>query len=123
VIEPSVAEAAARRRLFGEDFASVAAGDLVHVPFYEVQATIGAHRVTLALEACSGRVYPDRMPPGVPPSGASGAFGVTTAILAFLAMFLEALLIPPAWLATIVVALTGLALYGVLISGEGRGVA
>lgn len=120
VIEPSVAEAAARRRVFGEGADSVAAGDLVHVPFYEVRATIGAYRLQLSLEACSGRVYPDRMPPGATGPGARQAFGLTTAIVGFLVMFLEAILIPPAWLAASAVALTALGLYWMLVNNQGR---
>lgn len=120
VIESSVAEAAARRRLFGDQAASVAAGDLVHVPFFEVQATLGLERLTLNLEACSGRVYPDRIPAGVPSSRMRGPSAVITAILGFFAMFLEAMLIPSVWPATILVALTGMGLYVVIVGGERR---
>jgi hypothetical protein len=35
-------------------------------------------------------------------------------------MFLEAMLIPPVWLATIMVALTGMLLYVVVVGGERR---
>lgn len=121
VDEPSVAEAAARRRTFGDAAASAGAGDLVHVPFYEVQATIGAHRLQVSLEACSGRVYPNRIPPGARASGGGQGFGVGTAVLGFAGMFLEAMLIPPAWLATTVVALTGVALYWMLVGSQRSG--
>ncbi|OGB95627.1 MAG: hypothetical protein A3G35_17725 [candidate division NC10 bacterium RIFCSPLOWO2_12_FULL_66_18] len=119
VDEPSVAEAAARRRAFGEAAPSVGAGDLVHVPFYEAQVTIGPHRVQVSLEACSGRVYPEWMPPGVRRSGTGQGFGAATAILGFTGMFLEAVLIPPAWLAATVVGLTGVALYWMLVNNPG----
>lgn len=117
--EPSVAEVAARHRAFGEVAASVGAGDLLHVPFYETQVTIGAHRLQVSLEACSGRVYPDRIPPGVRASGAGQGFGAATAILGFIGMFLEAMLIPPPWLAATVVGLTALVLYWAILGAAG----
>jgi hypothetical protein len=111
VIEQSVAETAARARLFGASAASVPAGDLVHVPFYDLQATIGAARVAASMEACSGRVYPERMPAGAKTSTVRGAGAVTTAIGGFIFLFLEAMLIPPVWLAAGAVGLTAVMLY------------
>lgn len=118
LIEASVAEAAARQRAFGETAASLAPGDLVHVPFFEVQALIGGDPARIGLEACSGQVYLDRIPTAHSVPGQR--LGLALAILGFLGMFVEALLIPPAWLAVFVVGLTALALYWTLAGGEGN---
>ena len=123
LVEPTVAEVAARNRVYREGAAPAAAGDLVHVPFYEVQATVGTGRLAISLEACSGRVYPERMPPGVRASSARPATTLATGIASFLVVFLEALLIPPSWLAGMAVGLTALVLYWAIIGGERRGVA
>lgn len=117
--EPSIVEAAARQRAFGGAAASVPPGDLVHVPFYEAQAMVGPHRLQVSLEACSGHVYPERMPPGARASGAGQGFGMAAAVLGFAGMFLEAMLIPPAWLAATLVGLTGVALYWMLVNNPG----
>ena len=116
VVEPNVAEAAARQRVFGGDAASVGAGDLVHVPFFEGEVMIGLHRMQVSLEACSGWVYPDRMPAGAREPEARQAARVTTAILGFLGMFLGAMLVPPLWLAVVVVGVIGVAVYRVLVN-------
>jgi hypothetical protein len=92
---------------------------LVHVPFYEVQATIGAGRLAAWVEACSGRVYPERVPL-VTGRAARGAAAIATALGGFVVMFLEAMLIPPAWLAVLAVALTAWVLYGVAVGSTGR---
>ena len=120
LIEATVAEAAARQRTFGETAASLAPGDLVHIPFYEIQAMVGGIPTRISLDACSGRVYSDRVPlvPAVP--GNPHGLGLAIAILGFLGMFVEALLIPPAWLAVLVVGLTAMALYWTLIGGGGK---
>jgi len=120
LVEPSVAEVAARNHVYGEGATSASVGDLVHVPFYEVQATIGTGRLAVNVEACSGRVYPERVPPGVRASSPPKATMLTTGILSFLVVFLEAVLIPPFWLAGVAVGLTALALYWAIIGGEGR---
>jgi hypothetical protein len=118
LIEANVAEAAARQRAFGESAASLAPGDLVHVPFYEVEALIGGDPARISLDACSGRVYPDRIP--VAHAAPGHRFGLALTILGFLGMFVEALLIPPAWLAGLVVGLTALAMYWTLVGGGGK---
>jgi hypothetical protein len=117
LIEANVAEAAARQRAFGETAASLTPGDLVHVPFYEVQALIGRDPARISLDACSGQVYPDRIPTAHTVSGQR--LSPVLAILGFLGMFVEALLIPPAWLAAFVVGLTALALYWGIV-GDAR---
>jgi hypothetical protein len=118
VVEATVAEAAARNRAFGEIAAREAAGELVHVPFYEVQATIGTGRLAAWVEACSGRVYPVRVPP-VTGRAARGAAVVATALGGFVVMFLEAMLIPPAWLAGPSVTLTAWLFYRAVIGNTG----
>jgi hypothetical protein len=120
VVEPSVAEAAARYRAFGARAGPTIMGDLVHVPFYEVQATIGGGRLAISVEACSGRVYPERMPPSAGSSAARHATALATAAVGFLVMFLMAILIPQAWLAALGVALAAWGLYRLLRGGMGR---
>lgn len=113
LIEANVAEAAARQRAFGDTAGALAPGDLVHVPFYEIEALIGEDPARISLDACSGRVYRDRIPTAHAVPG--HRLGLALAILGFLGMFLEALLIPPAWLALLLVGLTALALYWVIV--------
>jgi hypothetical protein len=120
LIEANVAEAAARQRTFGETAASLTPGDLVHVPFYEIQALIGGDPTRISLDACSGRVYSDRVAPAPAVPGDRHGLGLAMAILGFLGMFVEALLIPPVWLAVCVVGLTALALYWTLVGGGGK---
>ncbi|HSB81272.1 MAG TPA: hypothetical protein VLM91_21025 [Candidatus Methylomirabilis sp.] len=117
VVEASVAEAAARARTLGKG--ATTPGDLIHIPFFEARVRIGGHQVLVSLEACSAHVYPDRIPPGARgPSGRS-AFSAWTAILGSLAMALEAMLIPAAWMAAIAVALTAVAFYWAILSDAG----
>ncbi|HSB69118.1 MAG TPA: hypothetical protein VLT62_07300 [Candidatus Methylomirabilis sp.] len=108
VVEASVAEAAARARTVGEG--ATAPGELIHIPFYEMPIRIGGGQVRVCLEACSGHVYPERVP-----AGASRSVGrmvaAWTAALGFLAMTGEAMLIPAGWAAAIVVAVTAMAFY------------
>jgi hypothetical protein len=120
VVEPSVAEAAARNRAFGAGAVSTAVGDLVHVPFYDVQATIGGGRLAISVEACSGRVYPERMPPAAGAPAARQVTALATAAVGFLAMFVLAILIPQAWLAAGAVALTAVVVYWTIMGGRGR---
>ncbi len=120
VVEPEVAEAAARHRAFGEAAGSLAPGDLLHVPFYEVEGLLAGHKTRLCLDACSGRVYPDRIPTAGAASGGRHGFGLAMAILVFLGMIVEAVLIPPVWLAALVVGLTALGLYWALVGDRGR---
>jgi len=114
LVEASVAEAAARARILGEG--ATMPGDLIHIPFFETPVGIGGHQVQVSLEACSGQVYPDRIPPGARGSSGRQAFGAWTAMLGFLAMAVEAMLIPAAWMAAIAVALTATAIYRGIVS-------
>jgi hypothetical protein len=121
LVEPTVAEVAARNRVYGEGASSAAAGDLVHVPFFEVQAMIGTGRLAVNVEACSGRVYPERMPPEAQAPARLQATAFTAVIAGFIVMFLEAMLIPPPWLAGVAIGLTALALYWAPVGGEKAG--
>ena len=119
LVEQSVAEASARGRTFGASAATVPPGELVHVPFYEVQGKVGTSRLAASLEACSGRVYPEQMPAGTGASAARQAGTAATVVVGFAILFLEALFIPPTWLAALVVALSAWGLYWVVISQTG----
>lgn len=118
VLEGSVAEAAARARASDPGAAAPNPGELVHIPFYEVSVRLGGYEARVSLEACSGQVYPERMPPGVR-DRARQPFGTWTAVLGFLVMFLEAVLVPSGWVAAIAVALTALALSWAIMSDAG----
>ena len=85
------------------------AGDLVHVPFYEMQMSIGGGPLAISVEACSGRAYPERMLPGM--WGGRDTGSLTTAVMGFIVMLLEAIFIPPVWLAAAVVTVSAVALY------------
>jgi hypothetical protein len=99
VLEPAIAEAAARPE-------GGAPGALVHVPFYDLEGSLDGAQAGYSIEACSGRVYPERLPAASRrPARWGGA--ATAAAPGFLLMFLEAALIPHAWLAAITVAATG----------------
>jgi hypothetical protein len=117
-VEPTVAEAAARSRVFGASAASVPAGDLVHIPFYEIQATVGRGRLAASIEACSGRVYPGRMPAGNR-TAARQTGAATIAVVGFALLFLESMFIPPLWLAALVVAISAWVIYRMVITTMG----
>lgn len=117
VVEAGVAEAAARARILGEGAATP--GDLVHIPFYEMAVRLGSHPVRVSLEACSAHVYPDRIPPGARRSSGRRAFSAWTAILGFLAMAVEAMLIPVGWIAAAAAALTATAIYWGIVGDAG----
>jgi hypothetical protein len=106
-----VAEAAARK---GDD----PPGDLVHVPFYDLQGTLGGSRLWFSVDACSGRVLPERLPPlsrRVPGHAAI----LTAAIVGFLLMFLESAFIPHGGLAAVAVAGTSGFVYWVMMGERG----
>ena len=117
VVEGSVAEAAARSGL--PEPRDARNGDLVHIPFYDVQARIGTERVALCLDACAGRVLPDRQLSGAlrTPKSVSAARG--TAIVGWVAMFLAAVVAPHGWLAVGAVALIGCLTYWLLTAQLG----
>ena len=101
VVEPTVAEAAMRQ---GE-----AAGDLLHLPFYDVQGSLGSHAFQLSVDACSGQVYPEPVLSARSNDG-QGAF-IATAALGFVLMFIEAVAIPHAGLAGVAVVATAAFVY------------
>jgi hypothetical protein len=115
VTEPDVAEAAARQRAFGDGTARTA-GDLVHAPFYEIEMRVGSRPIPVSLEACSGRVYAERLPASASSAGFNPAGGKGLAFLGFLAMAGEAILIRPPWLAALAIGLTAVALYVCLVA-------
>jgi hypothetical protein len=55
VVEATVPEASARRWLGLPDDAGP--GSLAHLPFFEIDATLGGRQTTLVVDACAGRVY------------------------------------------------------------------
>jgi hypothetical protein len=112
-----VAEVAARARTLGEG--ATTPGDLIHIPFFESSMRIGVHQVQASLEACGGHVYPVRVPPGSRGSSGRPVFAAWTAILGFLAMAVEAILIPAAWMAAIAVTVTAMAFYWAIVSDAG----
>ena len=89
-----------------------AAGDLLHLPFYDVQGSLGSHALQLSVDACSGQVYPEPIMPARA-HGGSDAF-ITTAALGFVLMFVEATAIPHAGVAGVAVAVTAAFVYWVL---------
>ena len=118
VVEADVAELAARARLSGTEDAG--AGDLVHVPFYELTFAIGDSRMDAALDACSGQVYPRQLPPNLDPRGGGGRGGADlwTGLLGFAVMVLEAVIFPTTWSAAVAVGLTAWALYWLLACAD-----
>jgi len=117
LVEANVAETAARSGL--PDTQDPRNGDLVHIPFYEVKARIGVERVSLCLDACAGRLLPDRRPGGEPRAPKTSAAVRGTAILAWLAMFLAAAAAPHGWVAAGAVALIGCLTYWLLTAQLG----
>ncbi len=100
VIEPTVAEAAVRP---GE-----AAGDLIHLPFYDLAGVLYGRPIQLAIDACTGHIYPEPAPAAA--ATGPGASLVTVAAGFFL-MFLEAVAIPHPAAAGAAISLTGVFVY------------
>jgi hypothetical protein len=82
-------------------------------------ARLGGQPVRISLEACSAHVYPDRIPPGARRTSGRQAFSTWTAIAGFLAMAVEAMLIPVGWLAAAAAALTATAIYWGIMGDAG----
>jgi hypothetical protein len=117
VVEPSVPEASARARAFGE--AAVPAGDLVHLPIYETTVRLGDLRHALGVEACSGTV----VCPGLEAAAdvtAGWARRTGWMVCGGLVMLGAALAIRPLGVVLAVVGAVTALLYGVLAS-ETRG--
>ncbi len=117
VVEATLAEGAAAHHAQGAE--PVKAGALVHIPFYEQDAVLRGRRMALGVEACSGRVYVDRLPSGARLGGSYAGVGPGLALVAFAAMFLGATVVPTGWLALLVVGLIGLAMYWLWKTGAG----
>jgi hypothetical protein len=101
VVEATVPEAAARERAGAESGAKP--GELLHVPFFEVGVKVGTVTVPASVEACSGQVYVDALPPT---AAAAGAGLAVKLLLGALLMLVEAALLPWAWVALPVVFVT-----------------
>jgi hypothetical protein len=116
VVEPTIPEAAARARVFGE--APAQPGDLVHLPVYEATIRVGGLRQRVAVEACAGAVVCSA-------GGMSQRTRVETVRHAWwmagggLVVLVAAATIRPLGIAAIVVAFLAALLYGALL-GEGR---
>ena len=120
VVEATLAEGAARQRALAGDEAG--AGELIHIPFYEQHAVMRGRRVDLAVEACSGRVYADRLPPGARVGDGDEGLNLGLGLLGFVAMFLGAAVAPLGWLAVLIVGLLGcLVCWMLREAGSGRG--
>jgi len=116
VVEPTVPEAAARARVFGDVPAKE--GDLVSLPVYEAAIRLGEVQQGVAVEACSGTVVCSgiKVPQGAGPAGPIGWL-----VGGGVAMAATAMAIRPLGLAILVVAVLAGCLYGVLVRGGRRG--
>jgi hypothetical protein len=97
------------------------AGSLVHLPFYDLEARVGTGVVQVSVDACSGYVYPQRIPPGSPGAGRTGPQGAWLAAVAVLVMVAEAAAIRSPWLAGLTVAITAVLSALMLRAGVGPG--
>jgi len=121
VIEATLVEGAARERALAGQASPSTAGTLVHLPFYDLELRLGAAVVQVSVDACSGHVYADRIPPG---SGVRQANMRRTAwlpVLGVLIMAAEAAVIRSGWLAGLAVAITAVLLTWALRPASGRG--
>jgi hypothetical protein len=102
LVEATLPEAAARVRAGDESGARP--GELLHVPFFEIEMKVGAATTLAAsVEACSGQVYVDA-PPRT--AAAAGAGPALTLALGALLMVVEAALLSRAWMTLPVVFVT-----------------
>lgn len=117
VVEADIPEAAARARALGA--ATAPPGDLVHLPFYDVNARLGDLRRQLTIDACSGTVLTRDGEPASRGkiSVARHAWSLTGGGLVVSA---AAATIRPLEIAVAVVAVLGLAFY-IALRGESRG--
>jgi hypothetical protein len=107
VVDGTVEEPAARTRV--ADDGEAAAGDLVHLPFYDLRVRSGAAQLRLALDACSARVYADD--PGEAEGGRPVRPAAWLPVAALLAMLLAAAVMPVWWLAAAALAPLSVLLY------------
>jgi hypothetical protein len=115
VVEPSVPEAAARIRALGE--AAGREGDLVHLPVYETTVRVGAARLPVGIDACSGTVVWAKT---VPQAAAGAAHRTVWMMGGGLLMLAAAVAIRPLEIALPVLAGLAVFLYIILV-GDRRG--
>ena len=115
MVEPTVPEAAARARVYGDVPAKE--GDLIRLPVYEATVRLGEVRRDVAIEACSGTVVSSGigMLRGVGKSGHIGWLVSGGAAMAAAAMAIR-----PLGVAMFVVGVLAGLLYGVLAGGGRR---
>jgi len=106
VVEATLIEGAARERASAGADAGPAAGSLVHLPFYDLDVRVGTSSVPVSVDACSGHVYPQRIPPGSSGTGRGASPAASLAAFALLVMVAEAAAIRSPWLAGLAVAAT-----------------
>ncbi len=116
VVEATLPEGAARCRALPPDEAGT--GELVHLPFYEQRGVMRGRGLDLAVDACSGRVYADRLPSGGQAEVRREGFSLGLALLGFVVMYLGAAVVPPGWMAALVVGLLGWAVYWMTAEGS-----
>ena len=119
VVEATLVEGAARERAMAGAEPGRAAGSLVHVPFYDLEVRVGTSVVPVSVDACSGQVYAQRVPPGTPGFGRESGQGAWMAGLAVLIMVAEAAAIRSPWLAGLTVAITAILSAWMLRAGGG----
>jgi hypothetical protein len=116
LIEAAVEEPAARARVSpGGDGT---AGDLVHVPFYDVEARAGTARIQVSLDACSGLVLAGDLPAGRRAGRSASMFWLPAT--AFALMVALGALMPAWWLAALSIAPLAVLLQWSLTAGGGR---
>jgi hypothetical protein len=121
IVEATLVEGAARERAMAGMEDGSAAGSLVHVPFYDTDVRIGTGLVQVSVDACSGHVYPQRMPPGSPGAARTGPQSMWLAAVAVLIMVAEAAAIRSPWLAGLAVAVMAALSAWMLRAGPGPG--
>ncbi|MFB3819380.1 MAG: hypothetical protein ACE147_17105 [Candidatus Methylomirabilales bacterium] len=111
LVEAQVEETAARRHLGAE--AGSGAGDLVHLPFYEVAARSGRSRLRVSVDACSGEARAAGIPEERRRRPVAGGW---LAVAAFGLMLLAGALLPTWWLAAAAILPLALVLYWTLMA-------
>jgi hypothetical protein len=119
VVEATLVEGAARERALAGLEPRDTVGTLVHLPFYDLEVRAGTSIVPVSVDACSGQIYPQRVPPGSPGPSRESSQGMWMAALAVLVMVAEAATIRSPWLAGLTVTITAVLLAWMLRSGAG----
>jgi len=119
VVEATLVEGAARERAAAGAEPGSPAGSLVHLPFYDLEVRVGTSVVPVSVDACSGHVYPQRVPPASPGFGRESRQDAWMAVLAILVMVAEAAAIRSPWLAGLAIAITAIPFVWMLRAGAG----